>query len=92
MLHQFNPESPIRLHTDASDGAIGAVLSQPSTEDGPNTGKIGKTGVAHRWHPVAFHSRKLLDAETRYPIHDKELLAIVDAFRVWKVYLEGTKY
>ena len=92
MLHQFNPESPIRLHTDASDGAIGAVISQPSTNDGPRTGKMGKTGQSLRWHPVAFHSRKLLDAETRYPIHDKELLAIVDAFRVWKVYLEGTKY
>jgi hypothetical protein len=53
---------------------------------------MGKTGVAHHWHPVAFHSRQLLDAETRYPIHDKELLTIIDTFRVWKVYREGTKY
>ena len=92
MLHQFNPELPIRLHTDASDGALGAVISQPSDQDGPTKGKTGKTGHARRWHPVAYHSRKLIDAETRYPIHNKELLSIVDAFRVWKVYLEGTKY
>ena len=87
MLHQFDPELKIKVHTDASDGALGAVISQPGTVD-VSTATRGR----QRWHPVAFHSRKLLDAETRYPIHDKELLAIVDAFRVWKVYLEGTKY
>ena len=27
-----------------------------------------------------------------YDIHDKELLAIVEALREWRVYLEGTKY
>ena len=88
MLHQFNPELPIKVHTDASDGALGAVISQPAESTGTSIAKKGRI----RWHPVAFHSRKLQDAETRYPIHDKELLAIVDAFHVWKVYLEGTKY
>ena len=28
----------------------------------------------------------------RYDIHDKELLAIVEAFKEWRVYLEGPKY
>ena len=28
-------------------------------------------------------------AELNYEVHDKELLAIVEAFRHWKVYLEG---
>ena len=31
-------------------------------------------------------------AELNYDIHDKELLAIVIAFKQWKVYLEGPKY
>jgi len=30
--------------------------------------------------------------ELNYDIHDKELLAIVEAFREWRVYLEGSKY
>jgi len=36
-----------------------------------------------------FHSRKLNDAERNYEIHDKELLAILEAFREWKHYLLG---
>ena len=85
MLHQFDPELPIKVHTDASDGALGAVISQIGRLLTP-----APRGLC--WNPVAFHSRKLHDAESRYPVHDKELLAIVDAFRVWKSYLEGTKY
>ena len=27
-----------------------------------------------------------------YKIHDKELLAIVNAFKQWRVYLEGSKH
>lgn len=78
ILIMFNPEKPITVETDASDKALGACISQP----GPQ-GKL---------QPVAYHSRKLSPAELRYDIHDKELLAIVDAFRQWKVYLEGPKH
>jgi hypothetical protein len=42
------------------------------TQPGPN----GKP------RPVTFHSRKLIQAELNYDIHDKELLAIVVAFKV----------
>jgi len=45
--------------------------------------------LGKRLHPVAFHSRKLNDAELNYEIHDKELLAILEAFREWKHYLLG---
>ena len=38
---------------------------------------------------MAFHSRKLNSAETNYEIHDKELLAIMEAFKEWKRYLWG---
>ena len=33
-----------------------------------------------------------MDPELCYNIHDKELLAIVDAFLVWRVYLEGATF
>jgi len=39
--------------------------------------------------PSGFHSRKLNSAERNYEIHDKELLAIMEAFKEWKRYLWG---
>src|SRR6201999_276085 len=59
---------------DASDYALGAVCSQYDDEG--------------RLHPIAFYSRKLLPAEMNYQIYDKELLAIVVAFKHWRHYLE----
>src|SRR6266404_1327873 len=41
-------------------------------------------------HPVAYYSRKLKDPERNYDIHDKELLAIVDALRKWDTYCKTT--
>ena len=39
---------------------------------------------------VAFHSRTFTSAELNYDIHDKELLAIFEAFKCWRHYLEGS--
>ena len=63
------------IETDASDFALGAILSQRNNE--------------RKLHPVAFHSWKIQLAEINYEIHDKELLAIVDAFKHWRRYCEG---
>jgi len=41
---------------------------------------------------VAFHSRKFQPAEINYEIHDKQLLAIVDAFKHWRSYCEGATH
>lgn len=41
-------------------------------------------------HPVAFESRKLSAAELNYPIHDKELLAIIHALTKWRTYLHSS--
>ena len=56
-----NPMRRFILEADASDFALGSVLSKIS-DDG-------------ELHPVAFHSRKFEAAEINYEIHDKELLA-----------------
>ena len=69
ILHHFDPECHIRIETDASGYAIGGVLSQLTSDD------------SGRWHPVAFFSRKMIPAETRYETHDGEFLAIVEAFK-----------
>ncbi len=78
VLRHFDPEQPIRVETDASDFAMGAILSQPNAEN--------------MWHPCAYWSRKLVDREIRYKTHDKELLAIVDAFKHWRHYVEGSRH
>jgi len=70
ILAHFDATKPVIIETDASDFAIGAVLSQRDEEG--------------RLHPVAFHSRKFQPAEINYEIHDKELLAIVDTFKHWR--------
>ena len=79
ILHHFDPERYIRIETDASGYAIGGILSQLTPDSG-------------QWHPVAFFSRKMIPAETRYETHDQELLAIVEAFKTWRHYLEGCKF
>ena len=66
----------IILETDASDYAIAAILSQESDD-----------GI----HPITYHSRTLSAPEWNYDTHDKELLAIFKAFRVWRHYLEGAE-
>ena len=55
------------MKTDASDQVIGTVLSQPGND--------------RKLQPVAFHSRKFTGSELNYEIHDKKLLAIVEAFK-----------
>ena len=65
------------LTTDASAFAIGAVLSQ---------GPIGKD------LPIAFASRTLCSAETKYSTIERELLAIVWAVKHFRPYLFGRKF
>ena len=63
----FNLERPITLEIDTLDRAIGACLSQPD-----DSGKM---------YLVVSYSRKFTRLELNYEIYDKELIAIVDAFR-----------
>jgi len=76
IVQHFDPERPVTIKTDASDYAIRAICSQ-SDDDGI-------------LHPVAYYSRKLKDSERNYDIHDKELLAIVDALQKWDTYCKTT--
>src|SRR5437588_10212915 len=77
ILKHFDPTKEIILETNASNFAIRCVLSQ-------------------KWegtlHPVAFQSHKMEKAERNYEIHDKELLAIVTAFKVWHHHYHGSQF
>ena len=41
-------------------------------------------------YPIAFHSQMFSALELNYNVHDKELLAIFEAFKIWRHYLEGS--
>ena len=65
------------LTTDASNFAIGAVLSQ---------------GVIGSDKPIAFASRTLNKSEEKYSAIEKELLAVVWACKYFRPYLYGKKF
>ena len=66
------------------------MLSQLASGTSPD-GVVTKTNLS-QWHSVAFFSRKMIPTETRYETHNGELLAIVEAFKMWHYYLEGCKH
>ena len=80
ILKQFDPTLPATLEVDSSDLVTSGVLLQPS-ELGSNT-----------LHPVAYYSKTMAPAEANYGIGEKELLAIVNAFNIWRQYLEGAAH
>ena len=93
ILQYFDLESHIQIETDALGYAIGGVLSQLNLDSDapPNDSNSNKSDFG-QWHPVAYFSRKMIPAETRYETHDAELLAIVEAFKTWRHYLESCKH
>lgn len=70
-------EKEFNLTTDASNFAIGAILSQK------------KNGADL---PIAYASRTLNDSEVNYSAIEKELLAIVWATKYFRPYLYGRKF
>ena len=67
----------MRIEVDASDYAMGGVLSMEC-----------KDGL---WRLVAFLSKSLNETERNYKIHDKEMLAIIRGLEVWRHLLEGVQ-
>ena len=90
ILWYFDPKCHIWIETNALSYAIGGVLSQLISGTNPN--RVVTKADLGQWHPVAFFSRKIIPAETRYEIHDGKLLAIVKAFKTWRHYLEDCKH
>ncbi|GJP64605.1 hypothetical protein CLOP_g21580, partial [Closterium sp. NIES-67] len=68
-----DPERDYVIEANASDQAVGAVLMQDQ---------------GNGLQPIAYLSKKQHGAELNCPIHDKEALTIVIAFKAWRCYLE----
>ena len=77
ILAHWIPGTPLIVETDTSDYALAAILSTIS----PTNSEI---------HPIAFHSQTFTLPELNYDVHNKELLVIFQAFKIWRHYLEGS--
>ncbi|KAM4061338.1 reverse transcriptase (RNA-dependent DNA polymerase) [Hirsutella rhossiliensis] len=75
VLKQWEPSLLTFLETDCSGYALGGVLSQESPDG--------------RRHACAFFSKRLSPAEYNYPIHDKEMLAIMRCLDNWSAELRS---
>lgn len=70
ILMQFDPDRETIVEADSSGWATGGILSQ-----------YDEDGVLR---PCAYFSQKNTPAECNYQIHDKELLAIINALKEWE--------
>ena len=75
VLAQWDPDRETVVETDSSGYVTGGALSQR-----------GDDGIMR---PVAFFSKKNAPAECNYPIHDKELLAIIRCLEHWDAELRS---
>lgn len=75
ILQHPDPALSYVLEVDASENAVGAILSQ-------------RQGAKSLLHPLAFFSRKLSASEKNYDVGDRELLAIKAALEEWRYLLE----
>ena len=72
-----HPNAATHIMVDASDIAIGAVMQQE---------------INHQWQPIAFFSKKLTPAETKYSTFDRELLAIYLSIKHFQYFVEGRNF
>ena len=77
VLRHFDSNRPTHVYTDASLFAIGGWIGQEHAD-----------GI----HPTVYWSRKLLDAERNYPVHERELLALVEMLSRFGHLLRGVKF
>ena len=71
------PGSLLIIETDTLDYTRTTILSMVSPMD-------------NEVHPIAFHSHTFTPSELNYNVHDKELLAIFEASKIWWHYLKGS--
>lgn len=74
VLRFYDPARPMKISSDASKTGLGAVLLQKYEED---------------WQPVAYASRSMTGAETRYAQIEKELLSITFASERFHQFIAG---
>ncbi|CAH2105851.1 unnamed protein product [Euphydryas editha] len=77
VLTIFNPDLPTELHTDASASGYGAILFQ-KTDD--------------QLLVVEYFSKRTTKAESKYHSYELETLAVVNAVKHFRHYLQGRHF
>ena len=77
ILAQFDYSLPKIFETDASNQAISGVLTQ----------KHGEV-----WKLVDCHAKTLSEQQCNWPIHNKELWAIISSMLKWRSWLSGLHF
>ena len=66
------------VYTDASYAGLGGILTQMDDDEGE--------------YAIAYTSRKLKDAETRFSVYEIEMLAIIHAVQEFRCYIHGSRF
>lgn len=77
VLTIFDPNFPIELHTDASAEGYGAMLIQK---------------VDNKPHVIEYYSKRTSPCESKYHSYELETLAVVNAIKHFKHYLQNRKF
>jgi hypothetical protein len=79
VLSFFDPSRPeTHVYSDASNFAIGGWISQIDSDN--------------HTHIICYWSRKLIPAETRYTVHEREFLGLHDIIAKFRMYLHGNPF
>ena len=77
LLFHLKQDALTSIMTDASSSAVEAVLQQY---------------IDTQWCPIAYFSKKLKPAETKYSTFDRELLAVYLAIKHFHHFIEGRQF
>jgi len=69
ILMHWVPDTQLVVETDTSDYVLAAILSIMTKDN--------------EIHPIAFYFQTFSAPELNYDIHNKELLTIFKAFKIW---------
>lgn len=68
-------DRPTHMEVDASGFATGGVILQKCEDT--------------LWHLIAYRSQSMTETKCNYEIYNHEMLAIIEAFKEWRHFLEG---
>ena len=78
VLSMMDTTKPLRIESDASECATGAVLFMLQSDS--------------KWHPCAYLSKGFNNMEWNYDVYNKKIMGIMWALEAWWHYLEECKY